>query len=438
MSGDSFKGRSSEEQCSELEARLRRSDPGENGYDASEAWSTRLDALRELRRSSADLGADVRLGGINTHIHTAKSFSFFDSASDAAWSAYGAGVEVFGINDHYTIDGHPEFREACSVLGIVPTFSMEAVAMWAEAEEAGATVNDPDNPGRTYLTSKGVTRAMAPDSAGRRDLDTMNAALLARNREITARVDGLIKAQHGPDAALSFDDVLALTPHGQPTERHVSQALALWIERHYADATARKSFVEELTSAEISTEALADAASFQNFLRAKLIKSGGAAYVDESPEAFIPIERMVSLGLDLGAVPTYPVLGNPITPWEEDLGVLFDRLAALRIHAIEVIPNRNTRERLRDICDTAASRSIPVVNGTEHNTKSPVDLVDKFFFDDEFRPHFERGANVLLGHQELRARGEDGFVRDDGSLSLDDPAANLARAEEVGRALRAR
>ena len=107
----------------------------------------------------------------------------------------------------------------------------------------------------------------------------------------------------------------------------------------------------------------------------------------------------MSLARDMGAVPTYPVLGNPVTPWEADLDALFDRLEALGVGAVEVIPDRNTRERLGAIVACAARRRFPIFNGTEHNTRSPGPLVDRFFFDDEFRPHFERGARFILEHQ---------------------------------------
>jgi len=136
---------------------------------------------------------------------------------------------------------------------------------------------------------------------------------------------------------------------------------------------------------------------------------------------------MVALGLELGAVPTYPVLGNPVTPWEEDFDRLLDCLAIYRIHALEVIPDRNTPERLAEIVDCAAARGLPIVNGTEHNTKEPAPLVDRFFFEPRFRPHFELGARVILGHQALRARGEEGYVRDDGSLPPGDRQAHLER-----------
>ncbi|MBN1443381.1 MAG: hypothetical protein JXA90_11790, partial [Planctomycetes bacterium] len=209
-----------------LEARLRRPDAGENGYREGVDALSRLEALRRLRELAErdEIAVDLRRGGVNTHIHTSKSFSFFASPSEAAWMAYVAGVRVLGINDHYTIAGHEEFSEACRILSILPAFSMEAVAMWEEAEREGKTVNDPGNPGRTYLTAKGVTRSFKPSSPGERDLRRMNEALLGRNREITARIARRIEHRLGIRESITFDDVLALTPHGQPTERHVAEA----------------------------------------------------------------------------------------------------------------------------------------------------------------------------------------------------------------------
>ncbi len=391
----------------ELESRLRRPDLGENGFEAGSESLTRLDALEDLVAllDAGKISATGEPGGINTHVHTAKSFSYFASPSDAVWQARLADLAIFGINDHYTIAGHPEFDAACRIAGVEPLFSMEAVATWDEAFRAGATVNDPSNPGRTYLTAKGVTRDFPPGCQGERDLATMNAALLARNREMTAKLCAWIETKLGKADALDFDDVLALTPHGQPTERHVSEAAARYLESEFTDENARREAGETLLETEVTVETLRDNASFQNLVRAQTLKSGKPAFVEESPEAFIPVERMVSLSLDLGAIPTYPVLGNPVTPWEEDLDALYDRLEDLEIRAIEVIPDRNTAERLLDIVEKAATRGFPVFNGTEHNTKSEQPLVDKFFFDERFRPHFERGARVLIEHQKARESG---------------------------------
>ena len=79
-----------------------------------------------------------------------------------------------------------------------------------------------------------------------------------------------------------------------------------------------------------------------------------------------------------------------------------DRLEAAGIYAIEVIPTRNTRERLTDIVSAAQRRWWPVFNGTEHNTPEARPLLDPFALDPEFEPWFRQSAAVLLAHQAVR------------------------------------
>lgn len=420
----------------ELEARLHRPERGENGYREGAEARTRLEALQRLREM-AEAGriafADLPPGGVNTHVHTAKSFAFFDSPCDAVWQAYRSRLQIFGINDHYTLAGHEEFGKACRIASIRPTFSLEAIAQWEEARQQGKTVNDPTNPGRTYLTAKGVTRAFADGSGGARDLAVMNTALRRRHEAMALRLAEVFRERLELEGAVTWEGVLLLTPHGQPTERHLALAAASALEARFPELEARREAAQRLLDSEVSSEALGSAAAFQDLVRARLIKAGRPAYVPEDPEAFVPVERLVSLALDLGAIPTYPVLGDPVTPWEQDLDRLFDRLEALGVHAVEVIPDRNRRERLREIVEMAAARGFPVFNGTEHNTKTPMPLVDRYFFDPEFQSHFLRGAKVLLGHQALRAAGEDGLVRDDGSLPPGGRVANLERVAEAWR-----
>lgn len=412
-----------------LEARLRRPEGDENGAPRASEELTRLEALARLHTLAMEGQVQLapRRGGINTHIHTSKSFAFFASPAEAVWLAYRSGLTVLGINDHYTLSGHEEFRQACDTVGLRPMFSLEAVARWGEAEDCGATVNDPANPGRTYLTAKGVTRAFPAGCQGEADLRQMNAALRARNQEMTRKMAVVFHDRIGIENALEWKDILAQTPHDQPTERHIAQVAATRLAEYFPEESSCREAATCWLGEEVSLEVLRDPAALQNRIRARLLKAGCPAFVEESEEAFIPVERMVSLALDLGAVPTYPVLGNPITPWEADLELLYDRIEALGIHAIEVIPDRNTHERLQQIVVRAAARGFPILNGTEHNTKSPAPLVDKFFFEPEFRPHFELGARVLLGHQALCAAGDPGFVGADGRVPSSDRKAHLLR-----------
>jgi hypothetical protein len=418
----------------ELEARLHRPDRGENGYREGAETRTRLETVARLKEFAEDgkVRREGRPGGINTHVHTSKSFSFFDSPADAVWQGYLARVAVLGINDHNTVAGHEEFGKAAKTLGIRPVFSMETLAVWGEAAEAGAVVNDPASPGRAYLSAKGITRDLAPGSKGAKEFAQRSAALIELAEAAAKKAAETIAKRLKLRPSIAWDDVLAATPHGQPTERHVALIAARFLEKAFPDPAERRDAAARLAGEEPPAGVVEDAAGFQDFLRAALLGAGKAARAKDPAGAFPPLERAVSLALELGAVPAYPVLGNPVTPWEEDIERLLDRLEGLGIHAVEVMPDRNTRERLLEIVRAAAARGLPVFNGTEHNRKAPAPLVDRFFFDDDFRPHFERGARVLLGHQALRAAGEEGYVREDGTLPPD-REANLARVEEAGR-----
>jgi hypothetical protein len=148
------------------------------------ALERRIAALAEL---CAQFAPRPRRG-TNGHIHTSGSFSVFRSPTEAVWQAAREGIAVLGINDHYTVAGHEEFRRACEVAGIAATFSIEAVAVDREAAEAGLKLNDPDNPGRIYLCGKGVTVVPPESSPEMQSLALMRAALERRNREITGKI----------------------------------------------------------------------------------------------------------------------------------------------------------------------------------------------------------------------------------------------------------
>jgi hypothetical protein len=371
-------------------------------------------ALAEL---CAQLGPRSRRG-TNSHIHTNESFSVFRSPSEAVWQAAREGVAFLGINDHYTTAGHDEFLRACEVAGIAAGFSMEAVALDAEMAAAGIKLNDPDNPGRIYLCGKGITRIPPESSPEMRMLARMRAALERRNRLMTVKVAALFRERLNADGPTWFD-VLALTPRGNATERHVAAA-ALFRLRGLA-AQRGKPVDELLTECcGAAPPAGGDDAALQIFLRGKLLKAGGPCYVPEESDAFVSVAELRRIFLALGSIPTYPVLGNPVLTGEQDIEALLDRLERLGFYAAEVIPHRNTRERLREIVSAAQRRWWPVFNGTEHNTPERKPLLDPFALDAEFEPWFRLSSTVLLEHQRRVANGEPGFVDSEGRPTIAD------------------
>ena len=386
----------------------------------------RLAALHEL---CAGLGERPRRG-TNCHIHTNESFSVFRSPSEAVWQAAREGLAVLGINDHYTVAGHDEFRRACEIAGIDAAFSMEAVAMDRAAEAAGLLLNDPDNPGRVYLCAKGITRIPPDSSSAARNLARMRAALERRNREMTAKVGQLFRGRFDSDGP-GWNEVLALTPRGNATERHVARAALIRLRAIAAERGVPLSELIERCCAASAPPQASDAA-LENFLRARLLKAGTPCYVAETEDAFVSSEELRRMFLAFGAIPTYPVLGNPITSGERDIEALLDRLEAGGFHAIEVIPHRNTRERLAEIVSIARQRWWPVFNGTEHNTPEARPMLDPFALDPEFEPWFRQSAALLLGHQLTAGHGKQGFVAEDGRPAIQDPRARFEYFSKLG------
>jgi hypothetical protein len=386
----------------------------------------RLSALAQL---CAQLPPRPRRG-TNCHIHTSESFSVFRSPTEAVWQAAREGLAVLGINDHYTVAGHEEYRRACEVAGIAATFSLEAVAMDREAEAAGLRQNDPDNPGRVYLCGKGVTRLPAESSPEMRSLTRMRAALERRNREMTRKVAGLFRERLGADGP-AWEAVLALTPRGNATERHVASAILVRL-RELAAQQGKPLAEIMATCCGAPPPPAADDATLQIFLRAKLLKAGAPCFVPEDPEAFVSVAELRRIFLAFGAIPTCPVLGNPVLPGEQDIPAFLDRQEALGFYALEVIPTRNTRARLEEIVFAAQQRWWPVFNGTEHNTPARGPLLDPFALDPEFEPWFRASTAVLLGHQRLVAQGQPGFVDLEGRPTISDPKARFEHFRQAG------
>ena len=93
---------------------------------------------------------------VNAHLHTPYSFSAFSDVDQALDMAASEGVKVVGINDFYSTDGYGAWSEGCSARHLCPMFNIEFISLNSEDQAAGLRVNDPNNPGRTYISGKGL------------------------------------------------------------------------------------------------------------------------------------------------------------------------------------------------------------------------------------------------------------------------------------------
>ena len=93
---------------------------------------------------------------VNAHLHTPYSFSAFDKLTDALDRAVAENVRVVGVNDFYSMDGYKEWNDGCRSRKLFPLFNIEFISLQQQDQAAGVRVNAPNNPGRTYLSGKGL------------------------------------------------------------------------------------------------------------------------------------------------------------------------------------------------------------------------------------------------------------------------------------------
>ena len=389
----------------------------------------RLDALKELVQTHPK---KIVNGLINLHIHTNESFSVFTSPTEAVWKAYNENVEYFGINDHYSIDGHPEFREACIIAGIKPIFSIEAIAMNSELREEGKRYNDPNNAGRTYLVGKGVTRNLKKGSKAYKIFEGMKTAIQERNKKMAVLIEKYLN-ELGYNIPFSYKDVVSLTPHGNATERHVVQALCEKIEKSFPKKDERLKVYRKILDYNLSNEEMDDIADLQTIVRAKLVKAGMPCYVEEDSKAFTSLENLIYIYREYGAIPTYPLLGNPITEGESDLEDLVERAKNYGLYAFDLFDMRTEYNRAKEILNVAKEHGFPVFIGTEHNTKKMIPMVGELGKSKEFLDYFRKSAQFVRGHQILSKLCNYGYIMDNGKPRIDNLHEGFDFYAEIGK-----
>lgn len=355
----------------------------------------------------------IKKGWINLHVHTNESFSVFNSPAEAVWHAYMEDVEYFGINDHYTTDGYREFEQACMLAHLKPVLSVEAIAMDVDSHRRNSRFNDPDNPGRIYVVGKGVTQTLQKRGRGYKILDRMKEAVQRRNRSMVEELNRYAHTR-GYNITFSYQDVLALTPRGNATERHVVQAFCEKINDITERPDERREIFSNLMEIETDERLVEDSAELQSFVRLKLLKSGRPCYVEEDGEAFTTVENLVDIFLEYGAIPTYPLLGSPLTEEERDLEKLIEKALKNRMYAFDLFDFRTETKRAEEIIEAAMHYGFPVFIGTEHNTKKMLPMVGDIGKNRAFYPYFRESAQFVCGHQLLSKLCDFGYVTQEG------------------------
>ena len=345
---------------------------------------------------------------VNAHIHTPYSFSAFSSVEEALEHAAAEGVKVVGINDFYSTDGYGEWKEGCAARGLYPLFGIEFISLNAEDQAAGLRVNDPNNPGRTYISGKGLAYPVILKGGPLRKLEAVRAESNKQVEQMCAKLNEWLKAE-GKPIRLDFNEIREKLTKGSIRERHLAKALRMAMEG--LPVGAGNDVIPGLTG-DLSP------AKLENELRSKLLKAGGPAFVPESPEAFLPMKTVQEIIEAAGGIPTYPFLADDakgnFTDFEGDLMKAADTLKKRGFRSVEFITMRNTTVVLEQYAGYLEDEGFIVSFGSEHNTPAmePVKLHtrDAAELSEKLKAINWRGACAIAAHQAGKdsiAAGED-------------------------------
>ncbi len=354
---------------------------------------------------------------VNGHFHTPFSFSAFTEIEQAFKMAQNEGVRVLGINDFYTTDGYAEFTELAKKYKIFPLYNIEFMALQKDEQASNIRVNDPNNPGRTYFSGKGLAFPFKLNEKYQALLDQVQEESNLQTAEMVHKLNALL-AELGIDIQFTSEGMKAKYARNMLRERHIAKALREAVYEKFAGETERKNIFSKIFSGKGLKSDLADFAGLENEIRGNLLKAGGKAFVPENDRAFLSLEDVRDLIINGGGIPCYPVLlDNPkgeFTDFERDPEMLYAKLQAKNISSLELIPGRNKFPVLKDFVKFFYNKGFVITFGTEHNTPAlePVKVscsggVD---LDEELIKIGYEGTCIVAAHQYLIAKGRPGYL----------------------------
>jgi len=348
----------------------------------------------------------MKVVDVNAHLHTPYSFSAFNNVPQALDMAASEGVKVVGINDFYSMDGYGQWKEECCKRSLFPLFNIEFISLNVEDQAAGVRVNDPNNPGRTYLSAKGLAYPVILTGEPARQLAAVKAESNAQVEKMCGKLNAHLDAVKA-GFNIDFREVEQKLTRGSIRERHLAKALRLAVDAKVPDPE-KLAFYERLFGGKALKSDVANVAGVENEIRGNLLKSGGAAFVPEDPKAFLPMTTVQSIIEAAGGIPTYPFLADDakgcFTDFEQDLQKCADTLKKRGFKSVEFITTRNTTEVLEQYASYLEDEGFAVTFGSEHNTPAmePILLRTRNHpegLSQKLREINYRGACIVAAHQ---------------------------------------
>ena len=366
----------------------------------------------------------VRL--VNAHMHSPYSFSAFTDIKQALDMTVNENVKVAGINDFYTTDGYNEWAQGCAERKIFPLFNIEYISLNSSDQAAGIKVNDPNNPGRTYLSGKGLAFPAKLDEPYHSKLQSVLKESNLQVQQMCAKLNELL-VRINAGFQLNYEVIKSGMTKGMVRERHLAKALRIKINHHFVTAIERKLFYKTLFGGKELNSDVKNSAAIENEIRGNLLKAGGAAFIPESPEAFLDMEMVCQMIIKSGGIPTYPFLADDnkgnFTDFESPRETVMEILRERNICSVEFITTRNSLEILEKYANYFNKNGFVVTFGSEHNTPAmePIELFARH--STKLSPllldiNYE-GACITAAHQYLMATEGTGYTNMDGKPDLE-------------------
>ena len=380
---------------------------------------------------------------VNAHLHTPYSFSAFDKLTDALDRAVNENVKVVGINDFYSMDGYKEWNDGCIQRKLFPLFNIEFISLQEEDQAAGIRVNDPNNPGRTYLSGKGLAYPIDLPEPYASQLANVRAESNAQVKTMCGKLNDVLASYDAP-FRLDFDLIEKTLTKGSIRERHLAKALRIAAYAHFNnDKAAIAKFFETIFGGKALKSNVDDLAAVENEIRGNLLKAGGAAFVAETPAAFLPMEDVRKIILAAGGIPTYPFLADDangnFTQFEADVRATAAELKKRGIFSVEFITTRNSIEVLERYAGYLHDSGFVVTFGSEHNTPA-MESIELFArggvpLTPRLRQIGYEGACVVAAHQDIVQSGMQGYVDSRGVADIDKRDEYVAYGDKVIKAV---
>jgi hypothetical protein len=399
--------------------------------------------LKDFPDSSAllfDLGtmSIPEVPQVNAHLHTPFSFSSFESIPEIFEQAVKEGVRILGINDFFTGDGFQIFHDEAMKHRIFPLFNFELVGLMQKEQYNRFRINDPVNPGRIYLSGKGVDFPFRLDELYGLQLQKSRFEIQLHTKEIVEHASRVLQ-ELDPDLVLKFSEIRRKFARDFVTERHISRAVRSLIFEKYPDAHERRKILQKVFASDGIRSEISDFAGIENEIRSRFLKSGGRAFVEEVSAAFPPVTEVLQIIRNAGGIPCYSLLlddeKDQCTEYEANKQILLNELLVNDIHCVEFLPFRNDPDIVKDYALFFREQDFLVLFGTAHSTPEakPLKVCTRNgeCLDAELAAINFEGACIIAAHQYLRARGKSGYITEQGNYQT----GRLEEFAGLGRAI---